>query len=36
MKAVYNLMSFAAALAMIIVLLITSVELVAYYEPGFY
>ncbi len=36
MSKVYSLLGFVASLSVIIVLLITSVELVAYYEPGFY
>lgn len=36
MSKIYNLLGFLASLAVIAVLLITSLELVAYYEPGFY
>lgn len=36
MKKVYGLMGFVTALALIVCMLITSVELIAYFEPNFY
>ena len=36
MNKIYNLMSFITAAALIVVMLITSLDLIAYYYPGFY
>ena len=36
MKKIYGILSIVSALALIVCMLISSLDLVAYYEPGFY